>query len=193
MFGRSNVILEDKRCEWWMRCERKENIMKNEQESMETEVLRNEIFKSYLYTKCVVFYWGRLSYRYYVKELVVKIFLVASTFAVVGGWKFGGQTPMFWKGFSGVSAVIAFVHLVINWQKSMSDASGLGKEFGPVVSRYKILWMNAQSEVCSDELKLGYKELMAEVDEIERKYPEKFLKFDEKLLDTCMDRAEANI
>ncbi len=167
--------------------------MENEQRKLEAEVLRIDVFESYLYTKYVVCYWGRLSQRYHVKEMLMKAFLAVSTIVVAAGLIFGGQIPKAWKMVSGISAVTAIIHLLINWQKSMSDAKGLGSALIPIVSEYKMLWSDVQSELSLDVLKPRYKQLMEKVDLIESQYPEKFLKFKKKLMIACQDQVEASM
>lgn len=145
--------------------------------------MRTAIWKSMLDSDMNARYWKYLVNRYSKKDKSIKIFLAVMTSSTVAGWGFWESQPDLWKTLSALSAIIAIVFPLLNYQKSIEQISALAGKWGELRMEYEDLWLLVKDHQQPQVLERTYKKYR----KIESTLQEKEMRIpaDKKLLKKC--------
>ena len=95
-------------------------------------------------------YWSCLSRRYYDREKAIQIFLALFSSSAVAGWALLMDVDLLWKALSALSAGIAIVLPILNWQKQIEVMSAIAGKWFHLKIDYESLWLDVQPSASNE-------------------------------------------
>lgn len=142
--------------------------------------MRDEIWRSMLDAEMNAKYWTALVQKYSTRDRTLKTFLAVMASGTVAGWGIWLAIPTLWKSLSAVSAVLAIIQPILNYQKSIGQMAVIAGKWAELRLEYAELWRQVNKNPNSKLLVASYKEfrkIQSSMHEEETKLP-----FDKALL-----------
>ncbi|MGP8322044.1 MAG: hypothetical protein ACT6FE_06955 [Methanosarcinaceae archaeon] len=147
--------------------------------------MRKSVYKSMLDADMNVRYWKYLTQRYSNRDRNIKIFLAITSSGAVAGWSIWNEIPFLWQVLSGISAIIAIVSPILNYQKIIESTSDLSGKWWELLRYYESFWLNVKNGEIDKRIEKEYTRTKAKEDALvkeETKLPQ-----DIKLLRECQN------
>ena len=147
--------------------------------------MRKSVYKSMLDADMNVRYWKYLTQRYSNRDRNIKIFLAITSSGAVAGWSIWNEIPFLWQVLSGISAIIAIVSPILNYQKIIESTSDLSGKWWELLRYYESFWLNVKNGEIDKRIEKEYTRTKAKEDALvkeETKLPQ-----DIKLLCECQN------
>ena len=145
--------------------------------------MRNSVWKSMLDAEMNVRYWKYLTQRYSNRDRNIKIFLAITSSGALASWSIWNEIPFLWQFLSGLSAVIAIVSPILNYQKIIESTSDLSGKWWELFRHYETFWRNVINNEIDKRIEKEYTKTKAKEDILVKK--ETKLPQDIKLLRKC--------
>ena len=147
--------------------------------------MRKSVYKSMLDADMNVRYWKYLTQRYSNRDRNIKILLAITSSGVVAGWSIWNEIPFLWQVLSGISAIIAIVSPILNYQKIIESTSDLSGKWWELLRYYESFWLNVKNGEIDKRIEKEYTRTKAKEDALVKK--ETKLPQDIKLLRECQN------
>jgi len=147
--------------------------------------MRKSVYKSMLDADMNVRYWKYLTQRYSNRDRNIKIFLAITSSGAVAGWSIWNEIPFLWQILSGISAIIAIVSPILNYQKIIESTSDLSGKWWELLRYYERFWINVKNDQIDNRLEEEYTKSKAKEEDLIKK--ETKLPQDAKLLRACQN------
>ena len=147
--------------------------------------MQKSVYKSMLDADMNVRYWKYLTQRYSNRDRNIKIFLAITSSGTVAGWSIWNEIPFLWQVLSGISAIIAIVSPILNYQKIIEATSDLSGKWWELLRYYESFWINVKNGQTDNRIEKEYTRTKAKEDALVKK--ETKLHQDIKLLRECQN------
>ena len=147
------------------------------------DTLRGEVWRAMLDADMNCRYWRNMSKRYVSRDKRAKITLAIISSGTVAGWTIWKQVPIVWEAVSVISAVVAIVLPILNFQKIVDVSSMLYGKWSELLREYESYWISIENGESVDVIRANWSKTRAKETPImqeEVKIPE-----DQDLLRQC--------
>ena len=144
--------------------------------------MKISVWRSMLDADMNVRYWKYLTQRYVKRDRGFKIFLALTSSGTVAGWSIWNSIPLLWQILSGLSAIIAIISPILNYQKMIESISDLSGKWWELKTEYETFWRKAQKAI-DEKFEAEYCNVKIKENELTKK--ETQLPQDMKLLKKC--------
>jgi hypothetical protein len=144
--------------------------------------MRKELWDSMLTAHLNDCYWGRLGERLVQRDKWLGIFIAIMTSSAVAAWGFWQDIPLLWKMMSGLSAVAAIAHPLLDYPNQIKIATALRRAWFGIRTDYELLWVEYETSSSQERLD-SYRRVKRK--EIELNEGEGTIPLDRGLRETC--------
>lgn len=130
-------------------------------------------------------YWRYLTQRYVRRDRNIKIFLAITSSGAVAGWSVWNDIKYLWQILSGLSALIAVVSPILNYQKLIEVTSDLSGKWWELMRHYEAFWRRVKNGELSERIEKEFTNSRAKEDDLVKR--ETKLPQDMKLLRKCQE------
>jgi hypothetical protein len=145
--------------------------------------MRKLIWKSMLDADMNVRYWQYLTQRYVIHDRNIKIFLAVTSSGTVAGWSIWNQIPYLWQILSGISALVAIISPILNYQRLIESTSDLSGKWWELMRHYEFIWLRVKNGKTNKNLENEFTKIKVKEEDLVKK--ETKLVQDLKLLKKC--------
>lgn len=145
--------------------------------------MRKLAWKSILDADMNTRYWRYLTQRYVNWDRNIKIFLAVTSSGTVASWAIWNQIPYLWQILSGISALVAIISPIMNYQRVIDSTSDLSGKWWELMRQYETFWRRVESGKTNKTVEKEFTSVKAKEDDLVKK--EAKLPQDMKLLRRC--------